>query len=316
MQTQIQAPPDISKAPRAANDTALHYGYVAYKDINLASSYGLDYFVQPPDSPYYRVLPSRQLIPFTNTEFPEVNENVAGAMGVQRKGPLTILKGKTAGECAKEVEQAYEAWGFTVLYPLTGYSVQAAFRIFQVIQPFPYKLKDIELELENADDRIEHGGPAFYNGEAISVPELTEAEIGVALKVRDLMLNAAKVAADLGATVRDNTIDSMNSRFSGGIGKGKADPHDKYIFNEFDTELPKLVNTEKPTEVGVLEKLAGLIAQPSNDTSEVDAVLARLTAKEAELDAKLSSASEIEAKWNEKYRSRFEKKTEQGVTVV
>jgi seryl-tRNA synthetase len=97
----------------------------------------------------------------------------------------------------------------------------------------------------------------------------------------------------------------MNSRFSGGAGKVKADPHDKYIFNEFEREIPKLVDTAKPTDN--IEALVQALRQPTKDTS-VDDALARLEAKERELDETLSEARAEKERISQAYRDRFKKK--------
>jgi hypothetical protein len=249
----------------------------------------MEHQVQPEQSPYYMKLPCRALIPFTNISIGVANEEIAAAL--KPSGNPTKRIQRTAGECAKAMETAYETWGFVVLRPLTGLSVAEADLIFQTVHPERYKLKDIVEALENADERIDDS-------------ELTDEQKGIAYKVRDILIGAASVAVRKGEDVMEHTIESMNSRFSGGAGKVKADPHDKYIFNEFERDIPKLVDTGKKDEGSLIAQLAQVFQQPKVDND----LIARLEAKEKELDQTLAEAREEKERISQAYRDRFKKK--------
>jgi hypothetical protein len=242
--------PRIQQKPQQASDTAIHYGYCAFKDISLAGSVGLEHKVQPADSPYYRNLPARQLIPFTNIPVHEVDEKAAASPSHVRKTGIMIEKQKSAKECAEEMEISYEEWGFRVLRAITGYSEDDAFEIFQTIQPFPYKLKHILSELEDgAIDRIEQSFnyKATYDGETITLKPLRDGLKKAAEAVRQEMLIAAEVAVNKGAETKENTTQSITNFYRGGTGKKRLDPHDKYIFQEFETKPPTLLSVESET---------------------------------------------------------------------
>ena len=76
---QVKEVPKIQQQPRTAADTAIHYGYVAFKDINLMGPLGVEVQCQPDHSPNRHILPCRELIPFTNITYGTVNEEGAGA---------------------------------------------------------------------------------------------------------------------------------------------------------------------------------------------------------------------------------------------
>lgn len=233
----IKAVPKIDRNPRTIQQNATHYGYVAYHDIALGSTHK----VQPDNSPYYHVLPCRELIPFTNIEVGEVDMKRYG----NEQDPI-VRRQKTAYECAQEMEISYADWAFQVLHPLTGYSSEDAFRIFQVVQPFHYKLKDIQFEVgTQAEERIENGGTATYEGETVELPTLSEAEKEVAREVQRQLMVSIDIAVDTGLDKQHKTLASMTERLAGGTGKSTPDPLDKYLANEFGTDLPKLLATEK-----------------------------------------------------------------------
>jgi hypothetical protein len=103
----------------------------------------------------------------------------------------------------------------------------------------------------------------------------------------------------------EHTVESMNSRFSGGPGKVKADPHDKYIFNEFEREIPKLVDTVK--QVDPLAGLAALLQNQQKPSVDSD-LIARLEAKERQLDETIAAAEVERTRLSQEYRNRFKKK--------
>ena len=238
---------ETDRPPVNDTDTAIHYGYVVYKEIALNDSTGKLYYVQPSDSPFYNVLPCRQLIPFTNISYGEIDEQAAHAT-LPGAGKLPVRrKQKTALECAVEMEQAYEAWSFVILRSATGVKYDDVFQIFQTIQPFAYKLKHILEELEfPAIERIDRNEDyeVSYGGETIALQPLPTHLKPLAEKIRAQMVLSAEIGVELGTKIKDNTTQKMNSFFASGRGKDVADPLDKYIFNEFEETIPRLLDKE------------------------------------------------------------------------
>ena len=291
--------PNIERQPRTASDTASHYGYCAYKDIELAGSLGLEHKVQPPESPYYRTIPARQVIPFTNIEVAEIDEKLASAPGgakMMGKPILPIKKvGKSARECADELRTEYADWGYTVLTPLTGYSVDDAFRIFQVIQPFTYKLKDLGSEISfGAVNRIESDTTivAVYEGEKVELEPLPADLKEVAEEVRAILEASVSIAENKAGEIAEKTRLSMTSRFAGGPGKTRPDPHDKYVFSELGMELPTLISSEKadPTK-----EIVNALKSNNESADELKREELELRRKELELREKELEIREKEA---------------------
>ena len=238
----INAVPKIQRDPRTVSQNAMHYGYVAYQDIQLGGKR-----VQPADSPYYHILPCRELLPFTNIEIGEIDERQVQNGKRPRGVPPVKITQKTAYECALEMEISYAEWAFQILHPLTGLDEDAAFRIFQVVQPFRYKLKDIQAELGGAEDRIDRDEPytVSYDGDTIALEPLSEDEKVVARKIAEQIGAAANHAFDLGVKRQQETLTSMTKAFAGGDGKVTPDPLDRKLAKDFGTKLPQLVNVQE-----------------------------------------------------------------------
>ena len=248
--------PKIQRNPRTVSNNAMHYGYVAYQDIQLGGKR-----VQPEGSPYYHVLPCRELLPFTNIEVGEIDEKlVQRAKRPKGQPPVKIVQ-KTAYECAQEMEISYADWAFVILHPLTGLDEDSAFRIFQVVQPFAYRLGDIELEVAQAESRIDADEPytVTYDGNTVALEPLSEDEKEVARKVLNLITPSITHAVNIAQEKWQKTTISMTSRFSGGEGKASGDPLDKKLAKEFGLKLPELLNvreqeTKKQTEDADLKR--------------------------------------------------------------
>jgi hypothetical protein len=105
--------PNIENTPARANETVAHYGYCAFHDINLTGPGGQEHQVQPEGSPYYRILPARRLIPYTNIRSFEPDEMLARKTTHKRAQAeqATIQKQKTARQCAEEVRDSYQPQG-------------------------------------------------------------------------------------------------------------------------------------------------------------------------------------------------------------
>lgn len=234
-----------------ASDAAVHYGYVAFNNIDLSGPTGIEHRVQPDHSPYYTKLPARQLIPFTNLTVTEIDPAAAGARNKGRHQPPVVRKSKSAKECVTEMANCYDDWGFKELTPINGLSEEQAFHIFQVIQPFPYRLKDLDNELSfGAIDRIAETETftVEYDGEKVSLEPLPEALKPIAEQTRSIMASSASVAYDRAMNIFEKTTLSMTKAFAGGDGKAGADPLDRYIASELGRELPKLVSAGTMTQ--------------------------------------------------------------------
>jgi hypothetical protein len=236
-----QAVPKIQRNPRTVSQNALHYGYVAYQDILLGGKQ-----VQPDNSPYFQVIPCRELIPFTNLDVGEIDEKqIQNPKRPKGQAPVKIVQ-KTAFQCAQEMEISYADWAFTILHPLTGLSEDDAFRIFQTIQPFKYKFKDIQLEVGQAESRIEQteAYTVTYEGETKVLDPLSDDEKEIALKVWNLLTPSINHAVDVATDKWQKTITSMTRAFAGGEGKVSPDPLDRKLAIEFGTQTPQLVDVK------------------------------------------------------------------------
>lgn len=276
----IRAVPQIVKQ-QAVSDSAVRYGYVAYHDIVLGS----DYQVQPSTSPYHKLIPCRELIPFSDMPVTEINiekYGLGGTFNAQKISPVT-QRMKSAKDCITEIVNSYQAWAFVELVPLSGFDTDRAFRIFQTIQPFPYLLKDMEFELDGAEDRIEATAPytVTYQGESYEVEPLNDEDKDIALQVLRIIKHSAKYAVEIGQKRLDDTIESMANRFSGGDGKRSADPHDKYLSKDLGVELPKKFSSNQQQQPSMVQ------------TTERDAYIA-LRLREMELKERELAIREME----------------------
>lgn len=287
--------PKIQQTPKLANDTAIHYGYVAFKDINLGGPMGLEHHVQPDQSPYYRELPCRELLPFTNILYTAIDEQAAASTSYVRQAAPIYTEQKTARECVEEMAASYEPWGFEVLAELTGYDEDEAFHIFQTIQPFTYRLKDLLREVEYAAvDRIDAVMPyvVAYENESFTLEPLPPHLKAVARAVQQRIIRSVEVATNMGLDMKDKTTQSMTQYFATGSGKRRPDPLDQYLFNEFGEEPPTLLNAKEPESgTGVLEKLADLLGGKKDD--KVEKELAEIRALKEQLQEKIAAPKAV-----------------------
>jgi hypothetical protein len=255
MSTVAQVP-SIQQQPRTVADSAIHYGYIAYKEIFVG-----DRWVQPRhdtnQSPYWEFLPARQLIPFSNIDEPTPNVEVTSVQGTEQGrdnvGPqghdksVTLVL-KTAKRCMEEVEWAYAEWGFVGLHVMTGFSEADAFAIFQTIQPFLYKLSELENELyNNAPVRLRATAPytVKYGQESVELQPLPAELKVVALKVLSTMQESATRGSNLAIETIAKTKQSMTQFYATGNGKRLADPHDNYLFGEMGEAIPSLLSSQE-----------------------------------------------------------------------
>jgi hypothetical protein len=299
MENQIKGVPKIQQQPRTANDTAIHYGYLAFKDIGLMGPLGLEYKVQPENSPYRTELPCRELLPFTNVVYTLIDETAAATTSFSPRPNPIVQRQKSAKACLDEMVNSYETWGFVALDALTGLPEDEAFHVFQTVQPFTYKLKDLV-------DAVEVGGAerinktetytVEYKGQTITLQPLPEHLKEAARSVLNAIAQSARVAESLGEDAREKTVQAMTQYFSTGSGKRRADPLDHYIFGEFETEIPQLLGKKEENDggAGILEKLAEVIVGKKQDEA-VQQELAELRALKEELKNSLGSTATIKA---------------------
>ena len=91
--------PKLTQPTIRANETATHYGYVVFGDVDLGAVPRI--FVQPPTSPYYTKQPARALIPFVNISLPVSNPAAdVNPITLQPTAAPTLMKERTAANCA------------------------------------------------------------------------------------------------------------------------------------------------------------------------------------------------------------------------
>jgi len=291
--------PKLTQPTVRANETATHYGYVVFSDVDLGAVPRI--FVQPPTSPYFTKQPARALIPFVNISLPVSNPAAdVNPITLQPTAAPTLMKERTAANCAFTMQHEFGDWGYRVLTPLTGLSEADADQVFRTIQPFKYSLKDAETELMNAPARIMQQGEyqVTYKGHTLTMRPLPAHLIEVAMETYPIMVAAARTAVDLAEQVISNTIQSLTNFYAGQGGKRVADPLDQRLFNEFEREIPQLV-TSQDQQSSLKELVAGFTTavekispqQPSG--TDIGQLIAALEEKHSlELEALKAEFSE------------------------
>lgn len=274
---------NFHKTPEQISATAAQYGYVAFNSINIRNHFGMEYQVQPVDSPFYisGVLPPRTLIPFTNITAYEIDDVKAAngsAAYIRAAGqpPVKAIQ-KTALDCVAEMVSAYEQWDFVHLKSLSGLSWNEAFHIFQVIQPFNYSIKDLTEQLEwDAVARIKQTSrfTADYEGEAVTIHPLPDHLKAAAEGARQDMFRSANKAFELASEIIEKTTQQMEQFYATGNGKRMADPRDVVLFEQMGIERPTGALGRKQKEQNPLGDLAALLTQ--NKASEVETLKAQV----------------------------------------
>jgi hypothetical protein len=307
-QQVIEAP--VVTETGADNPTQIRYGWCPFKEINLVGPMGnINLYVQPheiagPDgravpNPYHRVIPKGQLIPFPTFTIIEQSPSPDRRDGMGRPLLDTIASTRTAFDAAKLVLMFYSRWGFTVFRCMQGIEDQAtAFRIFTVVQPLDYPLSQLQSELEvGAIERIAATSNLVYdlgNGEPYIVECLkSDEERRIATLLAEEMSAGADVAVTLANETLDGTETSMVGRFSGGNGKTGPDPLDRYLSEEMERELPKLIGKEKSANLE--NKIDYLVSKEQSREAQEEIArlkqeLADLKAAQAETTVSTSSA--------------------------
>lgn len=257
--------PNIEQKPRAVAETVTHYGYCAFKDIELGGPSGLEHNVQPADSPFYRKIPARMMVPFTNIPIHVIDEmkTKASRHGADVKW---FTFNKSAKACVQEMTDSYAEWGFRIVEPLTGFSHEDVSAIFDVLQPFDYKLKDLVNEFNyEAGERINKTEPfeVSYDGETDTLQPLREDLKNVAREVLHILADSAERAFQEARKVEQKTKISMTKAFAGGDGKTVPDPHDKYIYDQLGVKPPELISSDK-SEIGELAQ----VMRSNNESSD------------------------------------------------
>jgi hypothetical protein len=288
--------PNIQTPVETVNANVIHYGYCAYNDISLLGSTGIEYDVQPGNSPFRTMLPAKELIPFVTMEVGEIDHNAVEKIGnADEGGNIVVRRNKSARECITEISRAYQKFGFRYLEPLTGVNEEDAFHIFQTIQPFLYKIKDLSYELTDpAINRIAQTSTytVKYQGASIQIEPLPEHLKGIANKTRAIMSAAGEQAYRDADYIISDTQQKMTMFFSTGLGKRNADPRDRYIFDQMEQEVPQFLATPDRTtpasNEGYLKVIAdALTGVKANPQPNVD------TARIAQLEAQVAALLEL-----------------------
>ena len=277
-----------SRTDQSSNrPTEIRYGWNPYKEINLVGGAGtIEYYVQPENSPYHRVLPKNHLIPFPtfNIDTFEV-DNTPSSNG--RRNPLIASsEQKTAYVAASEILYGYSRWGFTVIRAFQGLDQETAHRIFAVISPFNYRIGELIGELGfAAENRINAEDDLIFqldDGTQYTVESLRyDYEREIARRAAGEMLAGAEIAFALATETLNETETSMTNRFAGGKGKTGADKHDRYLAEELGRELPQLVGQQKPDDTG--KKIDFLVEREAarSDREEIERLKAELAEAKA-----------------------------------
>lgn len=281
----------------SARPTETRYGWCPYADIQLFGPSGTPtLYVQPHkvdsgdgnvDNPYHRILPKNQLIPFPtfaaveNVLSPDLVDSNGRAVSVQ--GTRTI----TALEAVTMVLRNYSGWGFVILNSLQGMEQDEAMRIFQVVQPLDYLLRELENELTfGALERIDANQPISFPNvpDYVVQPLKTDLERHTARQLAEEMAGGASIAFLLGNEEFDATVASMTQRYAGGQGKAGPDPNDIRLARELGRELPRLLDVQaKQGDLGDLkEQMKFLVDREASraDKERIAALEAKIAALE------------------------------------
>ncbi len=271
---------EIQESDNRPND--IRYGWCPFQNIRLTAPDGtMALYVQPhlmelPDgtlalNPYARELPKCQLIPFRTFQAIQMvlSEDKKDSKGSAM--PVQTQRTSTAYENILQVMRGYSGWGFVTLHALQGIDQDQARRIFQIVQPFEYPLSQIEAELEfGALARIEATEPiVFEDYDGYTIENLrNDFERAKARQLAAEMLSGATRAVAFANTTLDESIVSITTRYSGGIGKPGPDGLDLYLAEQLDRrgDLPNITGKPTPATVDprVNEKLDVLISDMEN----------------------------------------------------
>jgi hypothetical protein len=295
IEEQIIEPP-VMDVLAGINPTQIRYGWTTFKDIWLPGPDGIpNPLVQPYEiagadgrpvrNPFFTTLKKGHLIPFTTFEIMEQGPSPDIRMGDGRAALVSVTRTQTALDCVVLVARVHARNGFTILQSLQGVDQPTAQRIFKVVQPFNYPISTVVSELEFANDRIEATEPIVFRfaGEPdYVVPNLRDDhEREIARRLQTEMIAGAELAYTLASEQLNDTEMSMVNRFAGGKGKTGADPHDRYLCEELERELPAVIG-EKKLDAGKLEQKVDFLVG-KEVSREQSAEIERLRAENEQL---------------------------------
>ncbi len=251
----LEVEPAVSRDTSDRNPTATRYGWCPFKNINLMGADGtVNYYVQPHEitvngviegNPYHRALPKGQLIPFPT--FNAIQITLSEDLKDSKGSPLPVSSTRAipALEAITVVLRDYSMWGFTMIRSLQGVDQDVAQRIFRVVHPFEYRMRDLPYELSvGAEGRINSVGDLRFdigdNEEYVVEALRSESEKMLAREVAAELAAGAELALTLAEATFSETDISIKTRLSGGNGKFGPDPLDKYLADELGKEFVNL----------------------------------------------------------------------------
>lgn len=289
--------PAVAKEESAVNPTEIRYGWCPFGDINLVNGDGtMSLYVQPHlidtpigtvDNPHHRMLPQGQLIPFQT--FGVVSQKPSEDRKDARGRSMLVedVTIQTALEAIVATMRVYSRWGFTMCVSLQGLDTGTAMRIFQVVQPLRYPLRQLAAELEfGAIDRIAATEPLTFDVvPGYSVEPLRDArERMIATQLAAELLGGAELAINLATEILNETETSMTTAHAGGTGKKGPDALDRRLCEELGRELPKYIGqgaAQAPAlPADVTQKIDFLVDRAVNEDqkAEIERLRAELAA--------------------------------------
>lgn len=241
--------PASAEVNNALNPTATRYGWGMFGPIDLYGGSGsVNLHVQPAklniagvvgDNPYHRILPAKQLIPFPTFDYITQLPSSDKRDGMGRALLETTTSLMSSLDAIVLVMQRYGHWGFANLLCLDGMEQSKAMRVFAVVQPLQYSMKDMMSQLEYGYEvRRDQTTPFEVLPGYIVEPLRDESERALADRLAGEMLVAADIAFRLANQILDESQTSIVTRLSGGIGKTGGDPLDRRLMLELNRTLP------------------------------------------------------------------------------
>lgn len=289
----VLAQEQSKNAKRIQQLSAMHYGWCPYDDIELMGPLGLERHIAYDEKGDFvtRLLRS-QLHVYANVEISQISQRDNNIPN----GPPPAMEEvvKYAGTCVSEIEDAYGAWGYVMLSPLTGLPVDKAFRIVQVVQPVAYDLVTLIRELrEEAPHRIADALAADKEFPAADAEE-----------VRKLMTVGAYRAGVHASSIVEELRKDVAAFVGTKQGRSSASPGDKHAFAQLQEPLPSTVAVQAKSDdemrqllIRLAEKdLAGETpnAQETQLAQALEAIK-RQEARQAEMEEELKQLREAQA---------------------
>lgn len=271
--------------------SASHYGWCPYNDIELMGPTGLERKVAYDESGNLVTrLKRSELLLFENIETRELSAKDNAIPN----GPPPLLEDvvKYAATCVSELHDAtYGEWGFTILFPLTGLSPEAAFSIFSVIQPRRYDLATLDNELRvEAKKRIAEAKAQDEN----FADDWAE-------QTRQLMLIGAGRAIALANSTVHKLRTDMATFIGTKQGKSYADPADEHAFAQLHQSVPSPIAAREQSNDD-LQNIVKLLAMkqlqgdtPTAQESELGKALAAIEAMRLQQEELVAQVEQMRA---------------------